>query len=191
MDWYTNTLRPRPLADGGKTKEKHRKCPTNLNLFPSRAPAFLFCIFAPALATLKKWRGLNSASLKSDNCTYWVRFHKEGIFLNFHFPKSWCYTYQNMILIFPVQVSWTTPADVQALWKGFLIPIITYLLLWRNQNLVLYQTTRTLRKKSSQSHLQVFGEEFWANCIIDVSHRFKSQQPHKISFNPNFLQLRR
>ena len=24
-----------------------------------------------------------------------------------------------MILIFPVQVSWTTPADVQALWKGF------------------------------------------------------------------------
>ena len=130
-------------------------------------------------------------SIKSDNCTYWVRFHKEGIFSNFHFPKSWCYTYQNMILIFPAQVSWTTPADVQALWKGFLIPIITYLHLWRNQNLVLYQTTRTLRKKSSQSHLQVFGEEFWANCIIDVSHRFKSRQPHKISFNPNFLQLRR
>ena len=46
-------------------------------------------------------------------------------------------------------------------------------------------------EKILKSHLQVFGEEFWANCIIDVSHRFKSRQPHKISFNPNFLQLRR
>ena len=81
MDWHTNTLRPRPLADEEKAKEKHRKCSTKLNLFPSRAPAFLFSILAPALATLKKWRGLNSASLKNSyHCTNCVRFHKEGIF---------------------------------------------------------------------------------------------------------------
>ena len=80
-----------------------------------------------------------------------------------------CFLYNcKLSLTFYLQVPWSTPTDVQALWKG-LTNILRQILTLEIKLCV----SKIAEEHSQWFQFQVFGEEFWANCIIDVSHRFQ------------------